>query len=71
MRKDTEKQKYRVISGPAGMGPSHRITFSEGALLGKGLIHHEDQLRGPQLTWVIDPLPTVPRGHVLVKKGRV
>ena len=74
MRKDTEKPKYSqsgAVSSPVGMGHSHRITFSDAALPGKGITHHESQLGGPQMSWVIDSLPTLPRGRVLLNKGRV
>lgn len=71
MRKDTEKRKYRVVqeplSSPVGKGRSHRTTFSEGALLGKGLMHGEGQSKGLQASWVRDPYQYPPKGHTLLK----
>lgn len=75
MRKDTEKRKYGVVqellSSPFGKGRSHRTTFSEGALLGKGLMHGEGQSKGPQASWVRDPYQYPLKGHTLLKTGTV
>lgn len=71
--RDTGKRKGRVEQGHWVVQLEwgcHKATFSEGALLQKGLIHDEGLLTGPQVSWVRDLLPIPQRPHT-PKKGTV
>lgn len=71
LRKDIEKRKYGVVPVPAGMGPSHGTTFSEGVLQRKGLMHGEGQFKGPQMSWWETPTNTLLKGYIVLKTDTI